>query len=434
MFEVSVFGLGYIGCVTAACLARAGHRVIGVDVNAEKVRAIRDGLVPVREPGLDVVVRAAVASGHLTATVDAGEAARASRISLVCVGTPGKDNGSLDTTAIERVSSQIGAALAAESDRHLVIVRSTALPGTVGDVVVPTLERASGRRVGVDLDVCVNPEFLRAGSAIEDFASPPFLLVGTDSLAVASEVQHLFALEAPLRVVSVASAELVKYAYNAFRALKVAFANEIGATAKAQNLDGREVLSLLCEDTRLNLSSAYLRPGLAFGGSCLPKDLRALVYRAAQADVETPLLRGVLASNERQIERALSLIASTQKKRIAVLGLTFKAGTDDMRESPAVALIERLLGKGYKLTVHDPTLADAHLVGANLAYVEHELPHLSSLLRTTVEDALSSADVVVITRSGFDTHALAAALRPGQRVLDLANSLPGLSIAEGLSW
>jgi GDP-mannose 6-dehydrogenase len=427
MARVSVFGLGYIGCVTAACLARAGHEVLGVDVSREKVSWLNDGVATVREPGLDALVREAHAAGRLRATGDAREAVLASTHLVVCVGTPGKDSGALDTAAVERVAAQIGETLGeararGEGERRLIMVRSTVLPGTSARLVIPALERASGGRAGVDFDVCVAPEFLRAGSAIADFASPPFLLVGSASLAVATEVQRLFASAAPLRAVAVETAEMAKYAFNAWRAVKVAFANDVAAIAEAAGVAGQEVMELVCADAQLNCSAAYLRPGFAFGGSCLPKDLRALAYRAVQLDVESALLHGALASNARQIERAAARVATTGKRRIAVLGLTFKAGTDDLRESPAVALVERLLGKGYAIRIWDPELASARLVGANRAYIERELPHLDRLLGDELEEVLAASEVIVVTRAGVADASLLDRVAP-RPLIDLSASL-----------
>jgi GDP-mannose 6-dehydrogenase len=432
MSDVSVFGLGYIGCVTAASLAHAGHRVIGVDVNPAKVAMIRDRLPTVREPGLDALVRAECLAGRLSATTSARSAVLRSAISLVSVGTPSQDNGSVDVSAVLRVVSEIGAALRDKPERHLVVVRSTVLPGTVAGAVVPELERASGKRAGVDFDVCMNPEFLRTGSAVADFVAPPYVLVGTESPAVAATMRELYAgVAGPFYVVTVAVAEMVKYVCNAFRAMKVTFANEIGNLCAALGLSGSEVMALVAADTKLNLSPVYLRPGAPFGGSCLPKDLRALVHAGHRAEVATPLLAAALQSNRSHTERAFALVAGAHRRRVGLLGLTFKRGTDDLRESPAVTLAEMLVGKGYRLAIYDPDLEEARLLGRNREYIEREIPHLGELLRASAAAVVEESEVVVLAKDAPELRAAAVKVRADQIAVDLVGALePGAVASE----
>jgi len=350
MTAISVFGLGYVGCVSAACFAREGHDVVGVDVSQTKVDLINSGKPTIVEEGIGELVAEMVASGRLRATTDARKAVLGSSISLVCVGTPSRENASLDLSYIQRVAEQIGAILRDKESMHIVVIRSTVLPGTIHELVVPALERFSGKRSGYEFHVCSNPEFLREGTSIKDFDDPPFTLIGADDPAAAGAVEQLYAgIDAPTHQTAVRTAEMVKYACNCFHGLKVGFANEIGAVCKALGVDSHEVMRIFCEDRKLNISTAYLKPGFAFGGSCLPKDLRAIVYRAQQEDVEVPILRATLESNRKQIERAFRMVMATGQKRVGVLGLSFKAGTDDLRESPMVALIEMLIGKGIEL-------------------------------------------------------------------------------------
>src|SRR5437764_1548372 len=333
--RLSVFGLGYVGCVSAACFAKDGHEVIGADVNATKVEIINAGQSPIVEAGVGELVKEMVAAGRLRATTDAREAVNSSDLSLVCVGTPSHANGALDLTYIKRVCQEIGAALEGKKARHTVVMRSTMLPGTMAEVVVPTLEVYSGRRAGRDFGVCVNPEFLREGTSLKDFYAPPFTLIGAEDEDTAGIVRSLYSnIDAPVFVTSIGTAEMVKYVCNCFHALKVSFANEIGNICKALELDSHEVMKVFCADTKLNLSSYYLKPGFAFGGSCLPKDLRAVSYKAKELDIETPLLSAISLTNRLQGERALDMVLRTGNKRVGVLGFSFKAGTDDLRESP----------------------------------------------------------------------------------------------------
>ncbi len=418
--KLSVFGLGYVGCVSAACFAREGHEVIGVDVNPTKVGIINDGRSPIVEHGINELIGAMVQENRLRATTDPAAAVRDSQMSLVCVGTPSNANGSLDLTYVQRVCEEIGRAVGEKDERHTVVIRSTMLPGTIETLVVPTLEASSGKRAGRDFGVCINPEFLREGTSLKDFYQPPFTLIGADDERVASDVAQLYAgVDAPLHVIGTRAAEMVKYSCNCFHGLKVAFANEIGNICGELGIDSHDVMRVFCEDTKLNLSPYYLKPGFAFGGSCLPKDLRALNYKARELDVETPVLAATLQSNRLQIERATQMVLRTGSKRVGVLGFSFKAGTDDLRESPMVALIETLIGKGLELAIYDRDVSLARLFGANKEYIEREIPHISRLMRASVDEVLASAEVVVIGNKAAEFKEIEQALRPGQKVIDL---------------
>jgi GDP-mannose 6-dehydrogenase len=427
MTRVSVFGLGYVGCVSAAALADDGHQVIGVDVNDEKVATVNAGKSPIVEPGLDEAIGGAVAAGRLRATTDPAEAVAESDVSLICVGTPSRRNGSLDLAYLQRVSKQIGAALGGKPAYHVVVVRSTVLPGTTHGVVIPALERESGKKYGEGFGVSVNPEFLREGTALKDFRRPPLTLVGHNHAADATGTIALYqAIDAPLVSTSIRVAEMMKYASNSWHALKVCFANEIGNICKAVGVDSHEVMDIFCRDEKLNLSSYYLKPGFAFGGSCLPKDVRALQYRARELDVDVPVLSSILPSNRLQIEHAFDQVLETGRKRIGLLGFSFKAGTDDLRESPMVILAEALLGKGLTLRIYDENVSLARLVGANKGYIETQIPHLSSLLCQTLDEVVSSSEVIVV---GNRSPAFAQAIektRGDQIVIDLVR-LPVVS-------
>jgi len=395
--NLSVFGLGYVGCVSAACFAKQGHKVIGVDVNPAKAAIINEGRSPTVEAGISELIQEVVTSGHLYATVDPLEAVKESEISLICVGTPSNPNGSLALDYVRRVCSEIGSALAQKHEDHIVVIRSTMLPGTTENVVIPTLNECSGRKAGVDFGVCINPEFLREGTSLKDFYAPPFTLIGADDNDVIARMRLLYSfIEAPVHTTGIKAAEMVKYTCNCFHALKVSFANEIGNICKGLGIDSHQVMDVFCRDTKLNLSPYYLKPGFAFGGSCLPKDLRAIAYKAKELDVETPVLSAVLLSNRQQIERAVDMVLATGRKRIGVLGFSFKAGTDDLRESPMVTLIETLIGKGLQLSVYDRDVSLARIVGANKEYIEREIPHISQLMRESIEDVLERSDVLII--------------------------------------
>ena len=437
--KLSIFGLGYVGCVSAACLARIGHEVIGVDINPLKVESINSGRSPLVEPGVGDLIAEVVKEQLLRATTDVTEAVSDSDISLVCVGTPSHRNGSLDLTYIKRACQQIGAALEAKKRYHIVAIRSTMLPGTIENTVVPTLEVYSGKRAGRDFGVAINPEFLREGTSVADFSRPPFTLIGADSADVSEPMRRLYAsIDAPVLVVRIKEAEMVKYACNSFHALKVTFANEMGNLCQGLGVDSHRVMEIFCQDTKLNLSSAYLKPGFAFGGSCLPKDLRALAHKAKELDVETPLLNSILVSNRQQIERAVDLVLKSGRKQVGVLGLSFKPGTDDLRESPMVALIETLIGKGLRLTIYDREVELARLFGANKEYIEREIPHISSLLRPDLDEVITESEVIVIGKKEEEyKRALGERLKNGRLIIDLVRLLepePGSQGYQGLCW
>lgn len=435
---ISIFGLGYVGCVSAACFAKEGHKVIGVDTNAAKVEIINSGKSPIVEAGINDLIAEMVASGRLRATTDSAEAIENSNISLVCVGTPSQPNGSLDLTYVKRVCKEIGAALERKREPHIVVIRSTMLPGTIETVVVPTLEVYSGKKVGASLGVCINPEFLREGTSLKDFYAPPFTLIGADDEDVAASVRRLYSgIDAPLLVTAIKAAEMVKYACNCFHALKVSFANEIGNICKGLGIDSHEVMNVFCQDTKLNLSPYYLRPGFAFGGSCLPKDLRALQYKAKELDVDVPVLSAALQSNRLQIERALEMVLKSGRKRIGVLGFSFKAGTDDLRESPMVLLIETLIGKGMQMSLYDRDVSLARLFGANKEYIEREIPHISQLMCETLDEVLEKADVLIIGNKSEEFRQIESKLRNGQIVIDLVRLFDGRrsdDSYEGICW
>ncbi|OUC93611.1 nucleotide sugar dehydrogenase [Streptosporangium minutum] len=395
--RISVFGLGYVGCVSAACLAASGHEVIGVDVNPTKIELIGRGQAPVVEERIGELTAEVVRAGALRATTDVAEAINATEISLICVGTPSAPNGSLSTAYLERVAEQIGQVLAGKGERHTIVFRSTMLPGTCTDLLIPILERTSGLRAGTGFGVAVNPEFLREGTSVRDFFEPPKTVIGQLDPASGDAVASLYeGLPGEVFRVPMAVAEMTKYADNAFHGLKISFANEIGAVCQALGLDSHQVMDVFLADRKLNVSPAYLRPGFAFGGSCLPKDLRGLVYAARRADVSVPLLSHVLPSNEDHLRRAFELVAAAGSRRIGLFGLSFKPGTDDLRESPLVELAERLLGKGYDLRIYDANVSLSRLMGANRDYIESRLPHLGDLLSNSADDVLAHADVCVV--------------------------------------
>ena len=397
MQRVAVFGIGYVGAVTAACLGQDGHAVVGVDIDPAKVAELNAGASPVSEPGLDDLLKAQVAAGRLRATTNAGEAVAASDIALIAVGTPSADDGSVSADGVEAVVRAIGAAVKAAGKPYHVVVRSTVLPGILEDRLRPALEAAAGRPTGPGLVLCNNPEFLRESSAVHDYYHPPYVLVGADSAADAAPVLSLYhAVAAEKLVTGTRTASLVKYACNAFHAVKVAFANEVGSLAKAFGADGHGVMDLVCRDTKLNVSAAYLRPGFAFGGSCLPKDLRALTRFAEQRALRVNLLAAVLPSNESHLKRAMKLVRETGARRIGLVGLSFKAGTDDLRESPMVEVVEALLGWGCDVKIYDPNVMLGRLRGRNLAYIDRHLPHLAGLLVPQPAMALDHAELMLL--------------------------------------
>jgi GDP-mannose 6-dehydrogenase len=437
--NAAVFGLGYVGSVSAACLAADGHNVVGVDVSQAKVDSITLGRSPIVEPGLDDLLAADVRAGRLRATTSAADAVASSDVSLICVGTPGRKNGSLDLTYVRRVCEQIGQALRDTTRYHVVVVRSTVLPGTTTGVVIPALEAASGKVYGQGFGVATNPEFLREGSALKDFREPPLTIVGHNHAADASGTLALYAgITAPVITTSIPVAEMVKYTSNAWHALKVSFANEIGNVCKGLGIDSHEVMDVFCQDQSLNLSARYLKPGFAFGGSCLPKDVRALQFRAREIDVELPVIQAILPSNRLQIQQAFEQVMETGRQCIGLLGFSFKPGTDDLRESPLVVLAEALLGKGKTLRIYDRHVSLARLVGANKQYIDQQIPHLSSLLCQTIDEVIADVDVVIIGNQSPEFTDPLYRCRPDQIIVDLAR-LPvqksRLAAAyHGISW
>lgn len=418
--NISVFGLGYVGSVSGATFAADGHSVVGVDVNADKVAMLNAGRSPIVEPGLDDLVASVVGQGRFRATTDPADAVSATSLSLISVSTPSRKNGGLDLTHLVCVCEQIGEALRAKETYHVVVVRSTVLPGTTHETVIPTLERTSGKTFGVDFGVAVNPEFLREGAALNDIRHPPLTLVGHNHPADAAGTTALYQhLDAPLVTTSIRAAEMMKYASNAWHALKVCFANEIGNFCKRLDVDSHEVMEIFCKDDKLNLAPYYLKPGFAFGGSCLPKDVRALEYRAKELDLDLPLIQSVLPSNRLQVQHALDQIVEAGRKRVGLLGLSFKAGTDDLRESPVVILAEALLGKGYELRIFDRNVLIARLTGANKAYIEQQIPHLSRLLCPTVDEVIERSELVVIGNNAPEFGEALTRTRPDQVVVDL---------------
>ena len=421
--RISIFGLGYVGAVSAACLARDGHSVIGCDVDPAKLDLIRSGRTPVIETGMQELIAQGVDCGRLQVTDDANRAVEESEISFVCVGTPAGPNGEQSLDAIRRVFEHLGEAVRRKNEFHTVVLRSTVVPGTMEQVVKPILEESSGKKADTEYGLCFQPEFLREGSSIKDYDNPPFTLVGVDSNRSATVLREIFGhLPCEFLTTTVSTAEMLKYACNAFHALKITFANEIGRISQTLAVDPHEVMALVCEDKQLNISSAYLKPGFAFGGSCLPKDLKALTYAAKHRDVETPMLSGILRSNVVHIEHAIETVLSTQKKSVGMIGLSFKDGTDDLRESPLVTMAERFIGKGIDLKIHDPEVNVARLVGANRHYIEQNIPHIASLMTSNCEDVIRNTDLVVV---GLRNESLLQTLYDHSRddhiILDLVN-------------
>jgi GDP-mannose 6-dehydrogenase len=418
--KISIFGLGYVGAVSAGCLATDGHEVIGVDPNRIKVELINQGTTPIIEKDIGEMIAATVKSGHLRATFDVRDAVFGSDMSLICVGTPSQLNGNLDLSHVRKVCEEIGAAIREKDSFHVVVARSTMLPGSMRSLVIPTLEAASGKVAGVDFGVCNNPEFLREGTAVYDYYNPPKTVIGeSDEKAGALLVQLYEKMDAPLVRTDVETAEMVKYTDNTWHAVKVAFANEIGNICKAVGIDGHKVMEIFCQDTKLNLSPYYMKPGFAFGGSCLPKDVRALTYKARSLDLDLPLLNSILPSNQRQVEKGIKMIVDKGARKVGILGFSFKAGTDDLRESPLVDVIEYLLGKGYELKLYDKNVNLAALTGANQDYILNHIPHISKLMVTTMQEVLDFADTIVIGNGAAEFKTVPASLQPHQHIVDL---------------
>lgn len=436
--KISVFGMGYVGAVSAGCLAMEGHQVIGVDPVQSKVDLINQGQSPIIEKDIDNYIAKGKESGLLQATTDTGEAVRKSEISFVCVGTPSQLNGNLDLSYIRRVCEEIGQAIKEMSEQHVVVIRSTILPGTMKGVVIPTLEDTSGKRAGEGFGVCNNPEFLREGTAVYDYYNPPKIVIGeTDSFS-GDLLASLYArLDAPLIRTDLGTAEMVKYVDNCWHALKVGFANEIGNICKSIGADGHRVMDIFCQDTKLNLSPYYLKPGFSFGGSCLPKDLRALIYKAKSQDLDLPILNSILPSNARQTEKGLQMIMEKGSKKVGVLGFSFKAGTDDLRESPVVEVIERLLGKGYDIRIYDKNVNLAKLVGANRDYILNQIPHISKMMVQSIDAILNHADTIVVGNGAEEFRDILSKIHPDQVVIDLVRICDETSMEgkyDGICW
>ena len=435
--KVSIFGMGYVGAVCAACLAKRGNKIIGVDVSSDKVAMIASGKSPIVEPGLEELLTEGVERGFLTATTDARDAVSATDISFICVGTPSMKNGGLMLDYIEGVCKEIGEAIKEKGSHHTVVVRSTVLPGTVLDVVLPILEATSGLKAGEDFGLAVNPEFLRESTAIKDYDHPPMTVLGTLDETSLSQLKELYSdLDAPLIAKPIPVAEMVKYSCNVWHAVKVSFANEIGSIARSVGGDGREVMSVLCEDKVLNISSYYMRPGFAFGGSCLPKDVKALTYKAKANDVATPLLSSIMQSNKTHIWKAYDLVTSFDKRKIGLLGLAFKAGTDDLRESPLVELAEMLIGKGFSLEIYDEHVKYASVHGANKEYINSKIPHVSSLLKDSMEQVIDNAEVLIIGNPEKKFKAALENINSNTKIVDLVGFMESVSdeAKHGICW
>ncbi|WP_062264895.1 nucleotide sugar dehydrogenase [Endozoicomonas arenosclerae] len=437
MLNISVFGMGYVGVVCSACLAKKGHQMIGVDLNHTKISMINDGMSPIVEPELEEYLSSAVKSGRLYATDNTRHAIMNSDASLICVGTPSMKNGDLDLSYIRQVSENIGQVLAEKEDKHVVIIRSTVLPGTTRNVVVPIIEHASGKKAGVDFYVAMNPEFLREGTAIKDFFEPPMTVIGQMHAEAGDFLAKMYdGLPGGFYRNDLEVAEMAKYIANTWHAVKVCFGNEVGVLAKNLGVDGRDVMELVCNDTKLNISSAYLRPGFAFGGSCLPKDVKALTYRARSKDVSLPLLSSIMPSNNRHVQHGMELITKQKANRIGMLGLSFKADTDDLRESPLLELVERLMGKGYELKIYDENVSVAKEKGASKEYFENEISHISNLLNNDLREVVDQSDVLVVGNSSSHFKNMLNELAPSKKVIDFAGISKQLSNEqyEGVCW
>jgi GDP-mannose 6-dehydrogenase len=436
--KISVLGLGYVGAVSAGCLARDGHEVIGVDPECVKVDLINSGRSPIIEKDIGGIIAEGVAGGRLTATTDLEAAVRNTDLALVCVGTPSLANGGLDLRYVRRVCEQIGKVIATHPGAPVIVMRSTMLPGTMRDVVIPILERASQKKAGEEFGLCINPEFLREGTAVHDYYHPPKTVIGELSRASGDLLATVYGrMPGPMIRTDIETAEMVKYADNTWHALKVGFANEIGTICKALQVDAHRVMEIFCQDQKLNLSPYYLKPGFAFGGSCLPKDVRALLHKAKTLDLNLPILSAILPSNQLQIERGIQAVVDKGKRKVGILGFSFKAGTDDLRESPMVELCERLIGKGYELKVYDRNVSLAALHGANRDYILNRIPHISRLMVPTIDEVLGHAETIVIGNAAPEFAEVPKLIGDGQTVIDfvrVCDSRTVLGVYEGLCW
>ena len=435
--RISIFGMGYVGVVSAACLLKDGHAITGVDINHSKVKDLAAGRSPIQEPGVAALLQAGYEAGRLSATTDTNVGVESSDMIWICVGTPSLRDGGLDLTAVEAVATQIGGCLRTSPARPLIVLRSTLLPGTTAHRFIPAIERASGLSVGQEIDVLFHPEFLREGAAVADFNEPPKIVLGEQRAGSGDALMEVYRdYSAPRHRVSLSESEMVKYADNLFHALKITFANEIGAVAKASGVDGRRVADIFCSDTKLNISARYLRPGFAFGGSCLPKDLRAIIRHAELLSVPIPMLGSMLRSNQDQVDTLVDLIISHKVQKVGMIGLAFKADTDDMRESPYVAVAKRLIGEGIHLSIYDPTVRTERLIGSNKLAVQAALQHLEQLLVDSI-DELSECELILVNHRIIDADSVSKLLQEGKKVIDLAD-IPGVSREvsgyEGIAW
>ncbi len=432
--EISVFGLGYVGCVSAACLARLGHRVIGVDVSSHKIDLIQSGQSTIVEDEIGDLVKDAVRQGRLSATVSALDAIQSTEISLVCVGTPSNENGSLDLSYIKACCGSIGEGLKRKRSYHVVVIRSTMLPGSLSSVVLPILEASSGKKAGDDFGLCMNPEFLREGSSVRDFHQPPYTVIGAVDERSARVLGEMYRdISAPVIETTPETAEMIKYASNSFHAVKICFANEMGRLCKKAGVDSHQLMDLFCRDDKLNISRAYFRPGFAFGGSCLPKDVRAMTYFGRTADVDTPLLNSLMASNQAHLQQALRMIERGGRRNVGLIGLAFKPGTDDLRESPLVLLAEYLLGRGFPLRIYDVNVQISNIFGANRQYIEKEIPHIEKLMMPTLSDLIAFADVLVLGHRNVELHTFPL---QNKEVIELERpeQRPWAASGQGIGW
>ena len=437
--RVVVVGLGYVGSVCSACLASRGHTVIGVDTSDFKVGCIERGESPIVEKDLNQLIAESRRAGRLSATTRIEEAMPAADVVLVCVGTPSAADGGLDLRHVKRAVAEVGRALECSRGFTTVVMRSTMLPGSVEGELQPVLEQAAAGRAGADFGLAYNPEFLREGSAVADFFGAQYTVIGASDRRSAEAVAALYeGVGGEILTTSIRVAEMLKYVNNAFHALKVAFANEVGRLAQREAIDSHEVMRLFCRDTRLNLGPSYLMPGFAFGGSCLPKDLRAINQRARRHDLELPVLESILRSNDHHVEAAIHLIERLRQKRVGVLGLSFKAGTDDLRESPILRVIGALVGKGYSVLLHDPHLDMERVLGANRRFVEDEVPYLPERLRSDLREVVENSEVVVVANPSAAYHDVGALLREGQVLVDLVHAVDPATVKHGeyhgLAW
>ena len=436
--KISVLGLGYVGAVSAGCLAHDGHEVIGIDPERTKVDLINSGRSPIIEKDIGGMIAEQVAAGRLRASTDVAAAVRHTDLVLVCVGTPSQANGGIDLKFIRRVCEQIGTTLKHHQGAPVIVMRSTMLPGTMRDVVIPILEKASGKKAGEEFGVCINPEFLREGTAVHDYYHPPKTVIGEMNRASGDLLAALYAkMPGPMIRTDIQTAEMVKYADNVWHALKVGFANEIGNICKAVEVDAHKVMDIFCQDRKLNLSPYYLKPGFAFGGSCLPKDVRALLHKAKTLDVNVPILSAILPSNEMQVARGVQAVIEKGNKEVGILGFSFKAGTDDLRESPMVELVERLLGKGYDLKIYDRNVSLAAIHGANRDFILNRIPHISRLMVESIDEVLAHGKTLVIGNGAPEFAEVPRRIGEGQTIIDfvrVCDSRTVLGVYEGLCW